>query len=150
LELGISPNEDKTYSLSSPFEFNMGYSYHFNNKNTIIFEYYYYSPYASDLGINLFNNEDVNKDRLSIGYYNNIFDNKLSFSAGLYSINLNNDFLSSNRKGITFGLGVYLIKNMSIDFCVEIGQSEIEITNSLSEDYINLYLGFTTSDKWFK
>tara|TARA_Y100001936_G_C16092761_1_gene688093 strand:- start:8175 stop:9395 length:1221 start_codon:yes stop_codon:yes gene_type:complete len=150
LELGISPDEETTYTLSSPFEFNIGYSFNFNDKNAIIFEYYYYSPYTADSGFNLFNNEDVNKNRLSMGYYRNLFDDKINFSTGLYHIEADNDFLSSNRKGMTFGLGIYFIKSMSIDFCIEIGQNKIEITNPLTEDYVNVYLGFTTSDRWFK
>ena len=40
LELGVSPDEEKTYKFSSPIEFNIVYSYHFNKKNTLILEYY--------------------------------------------------------------------------------------------------------------
>ena len=150
LELGVSPDEEKTYKFSSPFEFNIGYSYHFNKKNTLILEYYKYSPYDSNSDFNLFNNSDVNKDRLSIGYYKYLFDDKVSISSGLYNIDTYNDFLNSNKKGITFGLGIYSIDKLSIDFCLELGQNKIEINDPLSEKYINLYLGLTASDKWFK
>ena len=150
LELGVSPDEEKTYKFSSPFEFNLGYSYHFNKKNTLILEYYKYSPYDSNSDFNLFNNADVNKDRLSIGYYKYLFDDKISVSSGLYNIDTYNDFLNSNKRGITFGLGIYSIDNLSIDFCLELGQNKIEINDPLSEKYINLYIGLTASDKWFK
>jgi len=150
LELGISPDEESTYKFSSPFEFNIGYSHHFNGNNTLIIEYYKYSPYNSDSNFNLFNNSDVNKNRLSIGYYKTLFDNKISLSSGLYNIHTYNDFLNSNKKGMTFGLGLYSIDKLSIDLCLEIGQNKIEINDPLSEKYINLYLGLTASDRWFK
>ena len=148
LELGISPNEQNSYKISSPFEFNIGYFYNLNNKHSFIIEYYSYSPYESN--INLFDNSDVNKNRLSIGYYKSLFNQKISLSTGVYSINSYNDFLSSNRSGFTFGLGLHSIKYMSIDFCLEFGQNEIEISVPLSEKYVNLYIGLTGSDKWFK
>jgi len=150
LEIGISPDEEKIYKFSSPFEFNIGYSHHFSEDNTLIIEYYQYSPYDSNSDFNLFNNSDVNKDRISIGYYKSLFDNKISLSSGLYNINTYNDFLDSNKKGITFGLGIYSIDKLSIDFCLELGQNKIEINDPLSEKYINLYLGLTASDRWFK
>ena len=150
LELGISPDEEKTYKFSSPFEFNIGYSHHFNKKNALILEYYKYSPYDSNSDFNLFNNADVNKDRLSVGYYKYLFDDKISISSGLYNIDTYNNFLNSNKKGITFGLGIYSIDKLSIDFCLELGQNKIEINDPLSEKYINLYIGLTASDKWFK
>ena len=92
----------------------------------------------------------MNKNRLSIGYYKSLFNQKISFSTGVYSINSYNNFLSSHRSGFTFGLGLHSIKNMSIDFCLEFGQNEIEISVPLSEKYVNLYIGLTGSDKWFK
>ena len=48
LELGISPDEEKVYKISSPFEFNIGYSYQFNKGYRFIIEYYNYiegNPY---------------------------------------------------------------------------------------------------------
>jgi hypothetical protein len=149
LELGVSPDEENSYKFSSPFEFNLGYSYKFN-KSSLILEFYKYEPYESDSGFNLFNNADVNKNRLSIGYYKLLFDNRVSLSSGLYNINTYNDFLSSNKKGITFGLGLYSIDKLSVNFCLEIGQNEIEINDLLKEEYINLYIGLTALDRWFK
>ena len=149
LELGISPDEENSYKFSSPFEFSLGYSYKFN-KSSLILEFYNYEPYESDSGFNLFNNADVNKRRLSFGYYKLLFDDRVSLSTGLYNINTYNDFLSSNKKGITFGLGLYSIDKLSIDFCLEIGQNEIEINDLLKEEYINLYIGLTALDRWFK
>jgi len=150
LELGISPDEEKAYKISSPFEFNIGYSYQLNKNDRFIIEYYNYSPYDSDSNSNLFSNSDVNKERLSVGYYKSLFDDKISVSSGLYNIDTYNDNLSSNKKGLTLGLGIYSVKNLSIDFCLEIGQNKIEINDPLSEKYVNLYLGLTASDRWFK
>tara|TARA_Y100001970_G_scaffold102277_1_gene128471 strand:- start:14130 stop:15350 length:1221 start_codon:yes stop_codon:yes gene_type:complete len=150
LELGISPDEETTYKFSSPFEFNIGYAYHFNQNNTFILEYYNYNPYDSNSDFNLFNNSDVNKNRVSIGYYKNLFNNNARISSGLYSIETYNDFLTSNKKGMTIGLGIYSIDNLSMDFCLEFGQNKIEINDSLSEKYVNLYIGLTAADKWFK
>lgn len=150
LELGISPNEENNYKFSSPFEFNLGYSYNYNLNNIFIFEYYSYSPYDSDTNFNLFNNSDVNKNRISIGYYKSLFSDKLILSSGLYKINTENDYLSSNKQGMTFGLGIQSIDKLSIDICLELGKNEIEINEPLSERYINIYLGLTASDQWFK
>ena len=51
---------------------------------------------------------------------------------------------------MTIGLGIYSIDNLSMDFCLEFGQNKIEINDSLSEKYVNLYIGLTAADKWFK
>ena len=66
------------------------------------------------------------------------------------SINTYNDQLESNKNGLTFGLGIYTIPNFSLDLCLELGQNKIEFNESLSEKYINLYLGITAADTWFK
>ena len=113
-------------------------------------EYYNYSPYDSNSDFNLFNNSDLNKDRISLGFYTTLLDNKLSMSTGLYFIKTYNDELKSNRNGLTFGVGVYTIPNLSIDLCLELGQNEIEYNEPLSEKYFNLYLGITAADTWFK
>ncbi len=150
LELGVSPDEENNYRFSSPFEFNIGYSYNYNPKNVFILEYYRYTPYDSDTDFNLFNNSDVRKNRISIGYYKSLLKDKLILSSGLYNINTENDYLSSNKKGVTFGLGIQSIDNLSIDICFELGKNKIEINETLSERYMNIYLGLTASDKWFK
>ena len=60
------------------------------------------------------------------------------------------DQINSNRKGITVGLGINAIENISLDFCLEIGKNKTTITEVFDENYVNLYLGLSTSDKWFK
>tara|TARA_B100000212_G_scaffold107424_1_gene79785 strand:- start:1674 stop:2897 length:1224 start_codon:yes stop_codon:yes gene_type:complete len=150
LELGINPDEENTYKFSSPFEINLGYAYKIKQNRKIIMEYYNYSPYESNSDFNLFNNSDLNKDRISLGFYTTLLDNKLSMSTGLYFIKTYNDELKSNRNGLTFGVGVYTIPNFSIDLCLELGQNEIEYNEPLSEKYFNLYLGITAADTWFK
>ena len=77
-------------------------------------------------------------------------DNRFSFSSGLYNINTYNDQLESNKNGLTVGLGIYTIPNLSLDLCFELGQNKIEYNEPLSEKYINLYLGITAADTWFK
>ena len=109
-----------------------------------------FSFYDSDTDFNLFNNSDVRKNRISIGYYKSLLKDKLILSSGLYNINTENDYLSSNKKGVTFGLGIQSIDNLSIDICFELGKNKIEINETLSERYMNIYLGLTASDKWFK
>ena len=150
LELGINPDQENTYKLTSPFEINLGYAYKFNQSRKIIIEYYKYSPYESSSDFNLFNNSDVDKNRISLGYYTTMFENRFSFSSGLYNINTYNDELESNKNGLTIGLGIYTIPNLSLDLCFELGQNKIEYNEPLSEKYVNLYLGITAADTWFK
>tara|TARA_B100001123_G_scaffold273916_2_gene304843 strand:- start:87 stop:1316 length:1230 start_codon:yes stop_codon:yes gene_type:complete len=151
LELGIDPIEEKSFSLSSPFEFNIGYKYIFNNKHYFIAEYYSYTPYESESEFNVFNNSDVNKNKFNIAYYRPLLNDKLRFSMGLYNILSENELLNSNRIGSTIGLGINMIKNLDIEFCLDIGENKIQISSeNLSERYINLHLGLTSSDMWFK
>jgi len=150
LELGVNPDEENNFKFSSPFEFNLGYSYTYNKQNVFVFEYYNYSPYDSDASFNLFNNSDVNKNKISVGYYKSLLNDKLILSSGFYNIDTENNYLTSNKQGITLGLGVQSIDKFSIDICLEIGKNTVEINEILSEKYINLYLGLTSYDRWFK
>ena len=43
-----------------------------------------------------------------------------------------------------------MIRNVSADFCFEIGKNKIEFSQLLNENYINLYIGLSASDRWFK
>ena len=72
------------------------------------------------------------------------------FSLGLYKIDSVSDQINSNRGGVTIGLGINSIENISLDFCLEIGKNKTTITEVFDENYINLYVGLSTSDKWFK
>ena len=80
-----------------------------------------------------------------------MLNDKLRFSMGLYNILSENELLNSNRIGSTIGLGINMIKNLDIEFCLDIGENKIQISSeNLSERYINLHLGLTSSDMWFK
>ena len=150
LELGYEYNQKTEYKLTSPFEFNVGFSQALQNNQVLTIEYYLYQPYETEFDFNILNNPDLDKNRLSIGYYKNFINQNLTFSLGLYKIDSMSDQISSNRKGITVGLGVNSIENISLDFCLEIGKNKTTITEVFDENYINLYLGLSTSDKWFK
>ena len=150
LELGYEYNQKTEYKLTSPFEFNIGFSQALKNDQVLTIEYYLYKPYETEFDFNILNNPDLDKNRLSIGYYKNFFNQDLIFSLGLYKIDSMSDQINSNRKGITVGLGINSIKNISLDFCLEIGKNKTTITEVFDENYINLYLGLSTSDKWFK
>ncbi len=150
LELGINPDQETSYKLTAPFELNVGYSYKFNEISKIIFEYYKYNPYDSSSDFNLFNNSDAHKNRFSLGYLSSIFNNKYSISSGVYFINTENNQFVSHKNGATFGFGIYVIPNFSIDLCLEVGKNKIEFNEPLSEKYINIYLGITAADTWFK
>ena len=150
LELGFDYDEEINYTISSPFEFNIGFSRLMNKENTLTLEYYFYKPSDPNYNYNILGNSDLTKHRLSIGYYQNILNDKLTFSSGLYNIISNNNMLESNQYGITFGLGINYIKYVSANICLEVGRNEMKTTELLKENYINLYLGLSTSDKWFK
>ena len=150
LELGVDYDEKTNYSISSPLEMNIGFSRLIKNKHSFIMEYYFYKPYKTDFDLNILDNSDLSKYRLSLGYYRNILDDKVSISSGLYYIKSYSDIIESNKQGITFGLGINTIEYISIDFCLEIGKNTVEISELLNENYINLYMGLSTSDKWFK
>ena len=151
LELNSDYNEvEDSYFISSPFEMNIGFARFFDKKHSIIMEYYLYSPYQIDFNSDILDNPDLNKQRISIGYYKPILDDKLILSTGLYFVNSSNDIISSSKQGITFGLGFNMIKYISVDTCLEIGKNKLEMNELLDANYINLYLGLSTSDRWFK
>ena len=39
---------------------------------------------------------------------------------------------------------------MTLDVTLDVGKNSIEISEQLDENYINLYFGISSSDKWFK
>jgi len=150
LELGYDYNQKTEYSLTSPIELNLGFSQKLKKNQTITIEYYSYKPYKTEFDFNILDNSDLDKNRFSIGYYKNFVNQNLIFSAGLYKIDSISDQISSNRKGVTMGLGMNAIKNVSLDFCLEIGKNKMTINEVFDENYINLYLGISTADRWFK
>ena len=65
-------------------------------------------------------------------------------------INSYNNSIESNKQGFTVGLGLNTLKYITADFCLELGKNKIEFSEVLNENYINLYLGLSASDIWFK
>ena len=147
LELGFDYNSIKNYDISSPFEFNLGYSKTFRD-GVFIFEYYLYQPFDSDSDI--LNNPDSNRNKFNVGYHKNFSDRKFTIGSGFYLINSYNESIKTRKQGFTIGLGLNMIRNVSADFCFEIGKNKIEFSQLLNENYINLYIGLSASDRWFK
>ena len=48
------------------------------------------------------------------------------------------------------GIGFNPLKNVSFDIAFDFGKNVIQISEKLDENFINLYVGVSTSDKWFK
>jgi len=92
----------------------------------------------------------LDKNKINIGYYKSYQNNKFTLSGGLYNFISSNNNMTSNKYGTTFGIGVNVIKNISISTCLEIGKNKISTSQLLTEDYINLYIGISAADKWFK
>ena len=144
---GITYNSENTFEFSSPLELNLGYSRNLNS-GSLIFEYYNYIPYNSEK--NILNNPDLSKNKINLGYRNNIVDTEITFGTGLYYIDSYNENIESKKFGLTFGLGFNMVQNMTLDATLDIGKNSINISEQLNENYINLYFGISSSDKWFR
>ena len=144
---GITYNNENTFEFSSPLELNLGYSRYFKN-GSIIFEYYTYKPFESEK--NILNNPDLSKNKINFGYHGNVVDTEMTFGTGLYYIDSYNENIKSKKFGLTFGMGFNMIRNITLDATLDLGKNSIEISEQLDENYINLYLGISSSDKWFK
>ena len=147
LELGVNYDNKNNYNISSPIEFNIGYS-RLLNEGSFILEYYLYKPFESDLYI--LDNPDLNKSKFNFGYHKQFSNNKFTLGSGFYIINSYNNSIKSNKQGFTIGLGLNMIKYITADFCLEFGKNKIEFSETLNENYINLYIGLSASDRWFK
>lgn len=144
---GITYNNENTFEFSSPLELNLGYSRTLEN-GSVIFEYYTYKPFESEK--NILNNPDLSKNKINFGYYNSLIGTEMTYGAGLYYIDSYNQNIKSKKFGLTFGLGFNMINNMTLDATLDVGKNSIEISEQLDENYINLYFGISSSDKWFK
>ncbi len=147
LELGFSYNSKNNYKITSPIEFNIGYSRLLEN-GSFILEYYLYQPFESDIYI--LDNPDLNKSKFNFGYHKYFLDNKFTLGTGFYIIDSSNNFMKSNKQGFTIGLGLNMVEHITADFCLEFGRNKIEFSEVLNENYINLYIGLSASDVWFK
>tara|TARA_B100000029_G_C17581990_1_gene959922 strand:+ start:363 stop:1562 length:1200 start_codon:yes stop_codon:yes gene_type:complete len=147
LELGFDYNNSNNYKISSPFEFNVGYSRLLKNGSFII-EYYLYDPFESNSSI--LDNSDLNKDKINFGYYTSFLNNNFTIGSGFYMINSYNNSIKSYNQGFTIGLGFNMIKYITADISLEIGKNKIEFSEALNEKYVNLYIGLSASDRWFK
>ena len=98
----------------------------------------------------ILNNPDLSKNKINLGYRNNIVDTEITFGTGLYYIDSYNENIESKKFGLTFGLGFNMVQNMTLDATLDIGKNSINISEQLNENYINLYFGISSSDKWFR
>ncbi len=59
-----------------------------------------------------------------------------------------------NRYAVTFGFGFPLRSELStfykVNFSAEVGQRGTVVNGLVRENYVNLHLGFTLNDRWFK
>ena len=144
---GIDYNSDIRFDFSSPLEINLGYSRQVKNGFYII-EFYNYKPFEANR--NLLSNPDLNKTKVNLGYQKLFSDSKITFGSGIYYIDSFNQNINSNRYGLTMGIGFNPLKNVSFDIAFDFGKNVIQISEKLDENFINLYVGISTSDKWFK
>ena len=125
----------------------MGYSRLLKNGSFII-EYYLYDPFESNSSI--LDNPDLNKDKINFGYYTSFLNKNFTIGSGFYMINSYNNSIKSYNQGFTIGLGFNMIKYITADISLEIGKNKIEFSEALNEKYVNLYIGLSASDRWFK
>lgn len=147
LELGFDYNSKNSYNIISPIEFNIGYS-RLSKDGSFIIEYYSYQPFESDVYI--LDNPDLNKNKLNFGYHRQFLDNSFTLGAGFYIIDSFNNSINSTKQGFTIGMGLNMIKYITADICLEFGKNKIEFSEVLNENYVNLYIGLSASDIWFK
>ena len=151
LEYIFDFNEEEEYLMdNTPFDFSIGYANHFNSDKTLLIEYNFYQPFSVSSKLNMFSNDDVTKHHVSMAYYSNPSNGDLSYSLGFYNIYASSDEYLSIKTGMTFGLGIYILESAAIDLCLEIGRNKIDAPEDLMENYINLYIGLSTSDNWLK
>jgi hypothetical protein len=94
----------------------------------------------------------ITPDITSIGSYFKRVDYRLGFQYDKTYIKLNNQDIK--QMAITFGLGLPLAPNRfslyKMNFTTEIGKRGNMNNGLIQENYINLHLGFTLNDTWFR
>jgi hypothetical protein len=96
----------------------------------------------------------ITPDINSIGSYFNRVDYRLGFTYDKTYVQLNDQDIK--QMAITFGFGFPLASSPTrssfykMNFTTELGRRGALTNGLLQENYINLHLGFTLNDKWFR
>jgi hypothetical protein len=96
----------------------------------------------------------ITPDINSIGSYFNRVDYRLGFTYDKTYVQLNNQDIK--QMAITFGFGFPLASSPTrssfykMNFTTELGRRGSMTDGLLQENYINLHLGFTLNDRWFR
>lgn len=96
----------------------------------------------------------ITPDINSIGSYFNRVDYRLGFTYDKTYVQLNNQDIK--QMAITFGFGLPLASSPTrssfykMNFTTELGRRGSMTDGLLQENYINLHLGFTLNDRWFR
>jgi hypothetical protein len=96
----------------------------------------------------------ITPDLNSIGSYFNRMDYRLGFTYDKTYVQLNNQDIK--QMAITFGFGFPLASSATrnsfykMNFTTELGRRGALTNGLLQENYINLHLGFTLNDRWFR
>jgi hypothetical protein len=96
----------------------------------------------------------ITPDINSIGSYFNRVDYRLGFTYDKTYVQLNNQDIK--QMAITFGFGFPLASSAArtsfykMNFTTELGRRGALTNGLLQENYINLHLGFTLNDRWFR
>jgi hypothetical protein len=96
----------------------------------------------------------ITPDINSIGSYFNRVDYRLGFTYDKTYVQLNNQDIK--QMAITFGFGLPLASSPTrssfykMNITTELGRRGSLTDGLLQENYLNLHLGFTLNDKWFR
>jgi hypothetical protein len=94
----------------------------------------------------------ITPDASSIGSYWNLVEYRLGLKYDRTFIKINDNDIK--QYAVTFGFGFPLRSNRSsfykINLSSEIGKRGTTKNNLLSDNYVNIHLGFTLNDRWFQ
>lgn len=94
----------------------------------------------------------ITPDYSSIGSYFQRVDYRIGYTYDKTYIRLQNHNI--NQKAITFGLGLPMASTMNsvykINVTAEVGQRGTLTNNLVKENFVNIHLGFTLNDTWFR
>lgn len=96
----------------------------------------------------------ITPDINSVGSYFKVIDYRLGFSYDKTNLRLNNTDIK--QMAITFGLGLPLQSSITrttfykINLAAELGQRGTLENSLVRERYVNIHLGFTLNDTWFR
>jgi hypothetical protein len=154
---GIDQDEQTHLSESVISDYGFGYSFENKKQSGIVFELHRYKQQTGLSDLNLFKTSIDNCSAMNLGLYrrynNLITDRWDSFIPrfGIFASVSEKDGIQYWDKGLTFGFGLEYFKHKNtINLSVEVGTRENWYDELSEEKYINLTLGLTTGDKWFK